>query len=225
MTIDYKLTKVEDRVFHCVIKDQYDLAMTFCRLQEFYESPFKEIKGKNFKLLDFMKLYVEKRNENFFTYPVDWAGFNVPSNVIIKYLETPFADLNHYDDIILEIHNGIEDRDEPYYLIGSDGENLTTLKHEMCHAFYFLNKKYKKKVNSVLKDIPKSTIDKVKMVLTAMGYDKKFIMDEINAYLATEYDILLDLCDKKDEKALKKSSKELEDLLNSQFKNWAEIKI
>lgn len=218
MTIDYKLTEVEDRVFHCVIKNTYDLAMTFCRLQEFYESPFDEIRGKNFKFLDFMKIYIEKRNENFFTYPVDWAGFNIPSDIIIKYLETPFADLNHYDDVILEIHNSIENHDEPYYLIGSDGENNITLKHEICHAFYFLNKKYRKKVNLILKEIPQSSYNKIKMVLKSLGYDKKFVKDEINAYLATEYDILLDLCNKKDENILKKFSKKLEDLLNCQFK-------
>ena len=38
-------------------KDQYELASTFIRLQEFYESPFSEIKGHTFSMEEYMDIY------------------------------------------------------------------------------------------------------------------------------------------------------------------------
>ena len=63
-SISYKLEKIQDGIYHCIIDDMYDLAMTFCRIQEFYESPFSQIRGKNFKLLDFMRIYSKNNGDN-----------------------------------------------------------------------------------------------------------------------------------------------------------------
>ena len=60
MKIEYTLKNLYPGVYLCTIKDMYDLTMTFCRVQEFYESPFKQIRNKKFLLLEFMKLYSKK---------------------------------------------------------------------------------------------------------------------------------------------------------------------
>ena len=54
MNIDYKITEVKPNVFAVIIPNQYDRAMTFCRVQEFYESPnpyFSFFKNNSFIVL------------------------------------------------------------------------------------------------------------------------------------------------------------------------------
>jgi hypothetical protein len=192
-SIIYKLEKIQHGIYHCVIDDMYDLAMTFCRVQEFYESPFPQIRGKNFKLLDFMRVYSKNNGDNIFTYPIDWCGFNVPSTIINScYNKNKIQDLNDYDKIIKKIDNDIcnEMTDDvnvrpKYYLIGTEGACKDTFKHEICHALYFLKKKYKKEADEVIKKLTSKCYDKFTVALTKLGYSDKVFNDEIQAYIAT----------------------------------------
>ena len=60
MNIDYKITEVKPNVFAVIIPNQYDRAMTFCRVQEFYESPNSDFRGKHFSMWNYMKWYSEE---------------------------------------------------------------------------------------------------------------------------------------------------------------------
>ena len=76
------LYKISGNIFCLKFDNNYDLCMHFLRAQEFYESPFPEFKGKNFNLIDYMEKYAKAYGDNVFTYPGDWCGFNIPSNVL-----------------------------------------------------------------------------------------------------------------------------------------------
>mgnify|MGYP006947912899 CR=1 FL=1 len=43
-----ELKQIRPQIFAVSIKDNYQRTMLFCRYQEFYESPFKDIRGKFF---------------------------------------------------------------------------------------------------------------------------------------------------------------------------------
>ncbi|NBP12859.1 hypothetical protein EBU95_00440 [bacterium] len=191
MNIKYSLEKISNRIYHCIIKDRYDLAMTFCRVQEFYESPFKEIRGKSFDLLNLMRMYAKRSGEGYFGYPADWAGFNIPGSIIQKcYYENSLTDWNMYDEVILDIHESItselDERHPNYYLIGSEGNNETTKRHEIAHALFHLNKDYKNKATKIIKTITPRIYKQIEEFLLEIGYSKKVIVDEINAYFSTE---------------------------------------
>ena len=138
MKIKYNLEEIHPKVFLVTMKSSYDLAMTFCRVQEFYESPFKEIKGKNFNMMEFQKMYTERNRENFFSYPIDWAGFNIPSNVVEKFLKCFWKtfdkhDYNMYDRVFQEIHTKIKKKlapEDDYYIIASEPEHHETIAHD-----------------------------------------------------------------------------------------------
>lgn len=219
--IEYELQTINNNIFHCVIKHTYDLGMTFCRLQEFYESPYKEIRGKAFDILDFMDLYVKRRNENFFTYPIDWCGFNIPGKVFRKYNTVYFPDYgNRYDITIQNIYSDIlkEVRGGDFYIIASEGNSDSTFKHELCHAFYYLDISYKKKVNKLIKENINDTIfKKLENSLKDLGYNKKVTLDEIQAYLSTGYETLTenDSFSIRDEKKVDKISKLFVDNFNA----------
>ena len=73
-----RLKQVYPGLYFLKFPNQYELTMI--RLQEFYESPYKNIRGKHFTLEQYMDAYAKHKGN--FTYCSDWNGFNIPSIVI-----------------------------------------------------------------------------------------------------------------------------------------------
>lgn len=181
------------KIFGASIKDHYERTMLFCRYQEFYESPYKEIRGKFFSWEKFMMVYKKKMGKNYFSYPVDWGGFNIPSKVLEKGLYTFSKDKGPYDEIMNDIWYHCENYplrfEKPrtkWYLIGY-GDDVNTLNHEIAHGLYYTNNKYKSEMSLLVSKIKKKHYNQIKKVLVGMGYvnDKNIIDDEIQAYLST----------------------------------------
>jgi pyruvate/2-oxoacid:ferredoxin oxidoreductase alpha subunit len=187
MKVKHTLKQVYPGIYLCTVEDMYDLAMTFCRVQEFYESPIKGIRGKRFTLIELMARYAKKNNGSF-SYPLDWGGFNIPGPIIDNLYKEKIEDYNIYDDIIINIHRQAikETGSTQYYLIGSNSDK-STIAHECAHALFFLDKEYKKKTKEILKKLHKSVYKKAEKVLLGLGYDKSVIDDELQAYLSTEF--------------------------------------
>jgi hypothetical protein len=183
--IKYKIKQIVPRVFAIIVPDNYTRAMLFLRIQEFYESKNKNFRGKSFSFWDY-KFWYSSKNKNKFTYTHDWSGFNVPLSIALKCrnvspTETP------YDEEMWKILGFIKEKNEKScYLIGCRDTKSKTFYHEMCHALYFTNKKYKQKMNQITNTIKSKKINKIKDRLKKMGYCKEVILDEVQAYLATE---------------------------------------
>jgi hypothetical protein len=218
MKINHTLTKLHKGIYLLEIENSYDLAMTFCRVQEFYESSFDEIRGKNFTISQLMRLYSMKFGEGLFTYPIDWVGFNVPSKAIWNcYYEFIIEDLNEYDHLIQEIDDKIQNESpNKYYLIGSRPNEKTTIDHEVAHAFYYLNKKYKKESDKIVDSIHQSSLKKIKKHLLSIGYNDKVFKDEVQAYLSNtpEYFVENAELNKKETKNLHSAAKKINILFN-----------
>lgn len=191
-----ELVEILPRIFAVSIKNDYDRAMLFCRYQEFYESPFKEIRGKHFSLEYYMWIYTKQRKSEVFTYPRDWSGYNIPSGSIEKALDvfyygnTP----SPYDKIMSDIYFTCENYplkfDKPrakWYLLGADSYKSQTMDHEIAHGLYYTNKKYKKSVQELISSIKSRDYSFLCRNLVKMGYanDKKILDDEIQAFLST----------------------------------------
>lgn len=196
--INYKITEIHPKIFLVTIDNSYDLTMTFCRVQEFYESPFKKIRGKVFNMIDFQRLYTFHRGEEFFSYPIDWSGFNIPSNVIENFFNVFNVNVDNWDyniydkvfeDICSDIRKKIKSNDR-YYIIASQPHKKDIIDHEVCHAFYYLYPHYKKQANLIIKKLPKSIFNKMKNTLIDLGYARNVINDEIQAYVGTDYDAI-----------------------------------
>ena len=99
MKIKYKINEVKPKVFAVVIEDRYDRAMTFLRVQEFYESPNKKFRGKNFSIWDYMKWYSTEYGKGF-TYGTDWSGFNVPLETAYSCYDTLNDRYTDYDEVM-----------------------------------------------------------------------------------------------------------------------------
>lgn len=189
-----KVKEVKPFIYCVLVDDDYDRAMLFCRYQEFYESPYKKFRGKPFTWMEYMRHYKTAWKKRVFTYPEDWSGYNIPSNVLDKANDTFYKE-TEYDEIMNNIYfycalnaqhknNGTR---HDWYLIGASSKDLRTLDHEIAHGLYFTNKDYKKEVSKLISDIKPTHYEKLRKKLVKMGYvnDKKIIDDEIQAFMST----------------------------------------
>jgi hypothetical protein len=216
MKIKHPLVKgvvkeVAPRIYCVTIDDDYDRAMLFCRYQEFYESPYKKFRGKPFTWMEYMRHYKLVWKKRTFTYPDDWSGYNIPSNML-QQAHHIFCRDTEYDLIMNDIYwycakDSMEKNDgkqADWYLIGASSKDMKTMDHEIAHGLYFTNQEYKSGVGKLIKNIKPSHYEKLKKKLIKMGYvnDKKIIDDEINAFMSTG------LYNGLDTKELKKYEKE-----------------
>jgi hypothetical protein len=195
MKIDYKIEEVRPNVFAVIVKDHYHRAMLFCRVQEFYESPNPQFRGKNFSIWDYIEWYSREHND-VFTYTFDWGGFNIPLKTAwdcyekLRVSETPYDGV--MDVIIrtieMNMFNKKNTRNWNAYIIGADSTESDTFEHEICHGLYATNKEYKLLVDEVTETISTKDYLTFKNNLIRMGYTDGVIDDEIQAYLSTNYE-------------------------------------
>lgn len=195
MKIDYKIEEVKPNVFAVVVPDGYHRAMLFCRVQEFYESPNEDFRGKNFSIWDYIEWYSREHN-NTFTYTSDWSGFNIPLKTAWDCYEKLREHESPYDTQMESIIRTIElrmfhkksRRNWNAYIIGAANTEGNTFQHEICHGLYATNKEYKQLVDEITLTIPTKDYQSFRNNLIGMGYTDKVIDDEIQAYLAFGHD-------------------------------------
>jgi hypothetical protein len=98
-------------------------------------------------------------------------GINFPMNIVDKYK----GDSN------------IKKYNCDYIIVYKKGDKLTK-EHELMHAKYYMDEKYKEKVKNIWKDMEDKNKDKVKKMLKKMGYpeNEDILIDEFQAYYYTE---------------------------------------
>lgn len=179
MNIQHKL--LNDRIHLLTFDNQIELASTFLRFKEYYESP--EFRGKFFSLDEYKKWYIsnsevgQKTGE--FTYYDDWTGFNIPSYVFAPFKEGKFNPLSEQEIQLLDI---FKDSQEPFYVIGILGNTNSKeiLKHEIAHGLFYTDKFYHDKIMDVLS---RFDLTKMKEKLHSMnGYHADVFDDECHAY-------------------------------------------
>lgn len=186
MKIKFKIKQTKPDIFIVSVKDKFHRGMLFCRVQEYYESPNNNFRNKSFSIWDYIEWY--SREYNGFTYPFDWSGYNIPMEVAEKCYSICRIE-NIYDEVFNDIITNIKSQSEgrKAYLIGIDENKEDDYKHEMCHAFYYTNKSYKKEANRIISKIDKKTFGIMCKNLLSMGYCKKVLKDEIQAYLISDF--------------------------------------
>jgi hypothetical protein len=189
-----KVKEIKPFIYCVEVDDDYDRAMLFCRYQEFYESPYKKFRGKPFTWMEYMRFYKIAWKKRTFTYPDDWAGYNIPSNIVEK-ANNVFYKQTEYDHIMNDIYfycaidsqNKNNGTRHDWYLIGVSSKDKDTMNHEVAHGLYYTNREYRMRVQYQLSLIPKKTMDKIDKKLIKMGYvnDRKILDDEAQAFLST----------------------------------------
>lgn len=189
--LEYNLSEIAPRVYCVQFKDSYDLAMTFLRYQECYESNSPQFKNRSFAIVDYMRWYAKNLGNGEFTYVKDWGGFNIPSKIIEMNMAPGFIkDWNMYDSEMRLIDKTIKSAQKNdgygYYLIGTCASDITTLRHEVAHGLYATNNDYKHNMNDLVESYTPAEVKTAMFeILKNMGYDESVFKDELQAYFAT----------------------------------------
>jgi hypothetical protein len=165
-------------------EERYDLAMTFWRAQEFYESP--RFQHQVFTQAEYMRWYAKEHGKGSFSYAKDWSGFNVPSSALESCYEHHTERLP-YDRFMLHIMKACEflAGDEPYYLIGANSKSHDVLQHEMAHGLFSTNLQYRAAMHDAWSSLRSDAKACIEIMLEGMGYAPSVWADEGQAYLAT----------------------------------------
>jgi hypothetical protein len=174
MSIKITKSKVAKGIYLLRFKTQYELAATFLRVQEHYESP--RFHGRIFSLEQYMDWYATRYGN--FTYYKDWSGFNVPSTAFQPFYEGKFDPLSEKEKQLLRLFKNLRER---FYVIGiCDSGARGSLTHELAHALFFTDAPYRQAVRAAMRGYDTSALEKR---LTKAGYAKHVIPDEVHAYL------------------------------------------
>jgi len=188
--MEIKTRKILPKVLSLTFENCYELAMSFVRFQENYESP--EFRNKYFTLEEFMDYWAREQGKGSFDYPVRWSGFNIPGKILKDWV-------NHYGiterekeeellDKILTRYDFEELSD--IYIVGvsKDSPNRKRIvDHEVAHAMYTLYPKYKKSCSKLLTKLRSTPVGDLiykgmEEELLKMGYCEEVIEDEMQAY-------------------------------------------
>lgn len=156
-------------------QNQTELNLAFMRASEHYESANPEFKNNIFTIGQLKRWY--SINYGADTYHLDWSGFNLPSRVLKPFIEGLFDPLTKQEKKLIDLFRF---RNDDYYIIGAQTKKV--LKHELCHALYAYNKKYKQAIDTYIKSHTQIFIQ-LKKYLLQKGYCKDVINDEIQAYI------------------------------------------
>lgn len=172
-------------IYHLVFKSRYEMAMFFLRCQEYYESINPEFRGQSFRILDYISWYVQYTSSSMFTYPKDFIGYNLPSDVISECNSCiPENDHTKYDYMMSELYFQLHtESNGKFYIIGSMRKDIT-YHHELAHALYYLEPEYKKAMKMITGHLPVNFKREMFNILATIYADKVF-EDETQAYLAT----------------------------------------
>lgn len=160
-----------------------EAAMTFMRFQEHYESP--KYRNKIFSRDEYIEWYQTYTNKPSFTYYQDWAGFNIPSYVLLPFFSGAFSGFTTREREFLKLFKECTGQ---YYIIGIKKGEARTLKHELMHALYYTNPKYRQSVERILDSGP--GLLPISVYIKNLGYHDEVLRDETHAYLVTCQDNL-----------------------------------
>lgn len=219
MIVNYKIEEVKPKVFAIIVPDDYHRPMLFCRVQEYYESPNLQFRGKSFDMWDYIEWY-SRNHKDAFTYAFDWGGFNIPLEIAYTCYDTLTQPYTPYDDIMEEIVQKIYEMNgysTDGYIIGAGDLEGETFVHEVCHGLYTTNPLYKELADEITQMIPTKLYNQFVNNLVKYGYCLDVMDDEIQAYLMTNWETT-SFSNKVNKKETKKWSKLYKQTLESFLK-------
>lgn len=187
----FRLRQLHAGIYLFTTEHQYDLAMYFLRYSEFVESPSPLFRGNTFTIDEYMRWYALERNgaNGTFSYPADWAGYNIPKHTFDSIYKLGIPDENHWDVTMRAVYETINvtEYNSDWYLIGCMND-APELEHELAHALWAIDADYNKEMQESIDQLCTKNprvYGSLCGYLSDIGYDESVFDDEVHAYLST----------------------------------------
>jgi len=188
------LSEPLENIFHLRFDDEREMCEAFLRFQEHYESP--EFKGKIFTLDEYKAWYIQnspnKKESGVFTYYDDWAGFNIPSEILQPFYEGRFSPLSDKETTLLNLFE--RRRNQLFYIVATgkndrEGNEDSSLDHENAHGLFYTRPEYRDEALLAISLIDVQTRKMMDDLLASYGgYHASVFDDEVHAYLVSDAD-------------------------------------
>jgi len=180
--------KTKKPIKNCLLLEfdtQKDLALAFCRVEEYYEGK-PSVNGKYLTLEKFLDAFMTDDGKiEYFNY---WTGFNIPGNIYLEWAKQNMWDRTKWEIALADAIHSKLDLEKPFYVIGGKKGDMNVIDHEIAHALYYINSEYKSEMEDLTYNFYKThRKDYSNMVkfLKKMGYGQNVIKDEVQAYMST----------------------------------------
>lgn len=174
-----KISRPLRGVVHLQFPSQKNLCSTFVRMQEFYESPYPEIRGQVFTLATYKALYCADHGKPF-SYFTDWPAFNIPVKVLKDFARKFKGQRTHSERVVLRACEGAE------YVIATFQK--ADVEHELAHAMFYIDPYYRARASMLVARQTGFSPALARLLsrwLIREGYHEDVLIEEMNAYLAT----------------------------------------
>lgn len=180
----YQLLSPVTGVTHLVFDTMRELTLSMFRIEEFYESPYSNIKGQYFSVDQFLETYSDPDGDiEYFRY---WDGFNVPIESLSEFerLFTPHG-LTAREQVILDL---VRQHKTRYLIATCKDTDESTVDHEIAHARWTVDPAYRERCRKALACLTDKARQAVVKALLKADYpdDEAIMEDEIHAYLKTD---------------------------------------
>jgi hypothetical protein len=177
-----KISQPIPNVLYLEFSSHKDMLLTMFRIQEFYESPHKNIKNKYFTIEEFLDTHMEENGD--LDYYSKWAGFNLPCYIINDFFKT-FKDLTPRETKLAKmIYDNIQ-RNNLFYVVAGCSGDSSTANHEIAHSLFYMDTNYKVKSLELIKKLSPAVRRRFNKMMLETGYAKEVLDDETQAYLGT----------------------------------------
>lgn len=182
---EFSVRVINKKILEITYVSQHFLAESFMRVQEHYENP--DLQGQVFTAGQLIDWHKKKYGE--WDYPKRWSGFNVPVDCFKLFFKGMFDPLYASEASLLQ---AVKSKKGIKYVIGlcsKDKEFHQTRRHELAHAMFATNAKYRKKVEYIIKSYDNADLE---AFILNLGYSELVLIDEINSYIVADSEYLDD---------------------------------
>lgn len=170
-------------VVHLSFPSRKEMTLSMCRAQEHYEAASDLLRGKYFSWETFLDSFADDDGKvDYFSF---WSGFNFPGDAYQSFIDLFHHDLSRRERAVKAAVEAAADTRAPFYVIGTLDGATETIRHELLHALYHVNKGYRREAVSLVLDMDHRVRQKIHNGLTGLGYGENVIHDEIQAYLGS----------------------------------------
>lgn len=174
-----EIKKIDEKITLLKFPSAEDMNRAFCRVTGYLECP--KFKGTTFTLGEYRKWYSAEYGS--WSYDNDWSGHNIPWTGMEPFIEGLFDPLSEDEQVIVDL---FKFKPKPFYIIAMHNDARSTVyDHELAHALYGTNPKYRAEVEAAIKPHWRK-LRPVHELLKELGYSPKVFMDETHAYVGVD---------------------------------------
>lgn len=181
-TMNIEVEQIGPGILHLKFPTNHDMHLGLMRFSDFYEGD--KLKGKFFDHETLIRTWIQDYKQ--FDLFESVAGYNLTDRDVRKFFQ------KFKEESLWDIEKDIKEALSPYLkkkdkfcVIGCTIGDDITFNHEAAHGFYYLDKEYKKDMDKLVNGFRKDQKAQIMKGLEELGYIKKVLMDEAQAFLST----------------------------------------